>query len=421
MLAQSAAANATPRARYLTPPLTPSTSATSTSATPPAPVTAIGYFAIVRAVRASARLTSTERLVLLTIAGHLDNATATAAVGIPRLAAETAFTTRTIERTVAALVAAGWLTRASAASRWGTNVYQVTPVAEDVRAAGPRRLHGRGTPDTGSGHPRHRIGAPPDTGSPVLLSILNVEPPVCSASATPPAGESTHTIFEVYQVPEKASEAPVVAPATSTAPVVVDVAPAPKKASEAPTSTAATLPDAEVVVDVAPAPKKASEAPPVVALLAAHPELRPIARASVAALLVAEGRPLPVVRRALAELAEATRDAAAVEDPWSAATLARKARAYVRRAYAEPSDTSTSTRPVSPEPPPEPPPQLHAVAANLRAAVAGIGGGWNPRPSSRAPSTRPNVGHLATATANLRGMLAALDVEHEAPVVRRRA
>ena len=193
-------------------------------------------------------------------------------------------------------------------------------------------------------------------------------------------------------MPEKASEAPVVAPATSTAPVVVDVA---------------------------PAPKKASEAPPVVALLAAHPELRPIARASVAALLVAEGRPLPVVRRALAELAEATRDAAAVEDPWSAATLARKARAYVRRAYAEPSDTST--RPTSPEPPPEPPPQLHAVAANLRAAVAGIGGGWNPRPSSRAPSTRPNVGHLASATANLRGMLAALDVEHEAPVVRRRA
>ena len=153
MLAHTAAANATPRARYLTPPLTPSTSATSASASPPAPVTAIGYFAIVRAVRASARLTSTERLVLLTIAGHLDNATATAAVGIPRLAAETAFTTRTIERTVAALVAAGWLTRASAASRWGTNVYQVTPVAEDVRAAGPRRLHGRGTPDTGSGHP----------------------------------------------------------------------------------------------------------------------------------------------------------------------------------------------------------------------------------------------------------------------------
>ena len=198
-------------------------------------------------------------------------------------------------------------------------------------------------------------------------------------------------------MPEKASEAP-----TSPAPVVV----APEKASEAPPVTAATSPAPVVVVDVA-------------ALLAAHPELRPIARASVAALLVAEGRPLPVVRRALAELAEATRDAAAVEDPWSAATLARKARAYVRRAYAEPSDTST--RPTSPEPPPEPPPQLHAVAANLRAAVAGIGGGWNPRPSSRAPSTRPNVGHLATATANLRGMLAALDVEHEAPVVRRRA
>ena len=105
--------------------------------------------------------------------------------------------------------------------------------------------------------------------------------------------------------------------------------------------------------------------------LAEHPELRALARPPVAALVAREGRPLPVVRRALAELAEHARDAAAVGERWSVATLARKARAYVRRAYADPSTRATSTSPPAPEPP-APPPRLASTVGNLRALRAAL-------------------------------------------------
>lgn len=390
MLAQSAAANATPRARYLTPTITPSTRPTS-----PAP-TAIGYFATMRAIRGSARLTSTERLVLLMIAGHTDNATGEACPGIPKLAAECGLTTRTIERTIAALVVSGWLARDSAASRWGTNLYTIRPVPNDVRPTSPRRYgrpFDRVPPDTGSPPSPSRVQVPPDTGSCTLPLPLHDETPVCAAPAPAEqeAPESTHTeVLEVDQEQEAEEQEAAVELHASEG----HETPAPAEQQEAPAEQG------------------------IAAALSSHPELQALARPPVVAILAAERRPLPVVRRALAELAEHARDAAAVGESFSVATLTRKARAYVRLAYAEPSDTST--RPTSPEPPPEPPPQLHAVAANLRAAVASIGGGWNPRPNMRAPS-RPSVGHLASATANLRGMLAALDVEHEGLVARRRA
>lgn len=347
MLAHSAAANASAahvvRPRHLSP-VTP---------TSPAP-TAIGYFATVRAIRSSMRLTSTERLVLLMIAGHTDNATGEACPGVPRLAAECGLTTRTIERTVAALVTAGWLARDSAASRWGTNVYRVTPVPGDVRPTSPRRYgrpFDRVTPDRGSGGPPSPVQATPDTGSGTLPLPLHDETPVYAAPAPAElheAPESTHTeVLEVDQEHEHEAPAPA------------ELAAVELHASE---------------LHEAPAEQG------IAAALSSHPELQALARPPVVAILAAERRPLPVVRRALAELAEHARDAAAVGDPFSVATLARKARAYVRRAYEDGESTPpscTSTRPTSP-PTPEPPcelPRLASTAGHLRGILAALGTG----------------------------------------------
>lgn len=191
----AAAGQASPhvRPRYLTP-------SSSTSTTPtPAPLAAIGFFGVVRAVRSSARLTSTERLVLLTIASHADNRTGEAFPGMPRLAAECGFTVRTIERTVAALDAAGWLARDSAASPWGTNVYRVTPRPDDVRPPSPR--HPRSTPDTRSGTPRSSMHATPDTRSGNLPSEdLPLEIPMCERSAPHPSPTpSTHPEIDRFE------------------------------------------------------------------------------------------------------------------------------------------------------------------------------------------------------------------------------
>ena len=342
MLAHSAAANASPahvRPRHLSP-VTPSTR-------PPSPApTAIGYFATMRAIRSSARLTSTERLVLLMILSHVDNATSEAAVGIPRLAEECHLSQRTIERAVAGLCAAGWLVRDSAASQWGTNIYRIQPRPDDVRPR-PRRYgrpFDRVTPDRMSGDPPAQDRVTPDVGSGILPLPLHGETPVCAAPAPAEqeAPESTHT--EVFEVEQEAEE---LAPAL--APVELHEAPAPAE-QEAPAEQG------------------------IAAALSSHPELQALARPPVVAILAAERRPLPVVRRALAELAEHAAAAAAVGEPFSVATLARKARAYVRRAYE--TGESRPTSPPTPAPaeePPPPAPQLLATVANLRGILAALG------------------------------------------------
>ena len=87
--------------------------------------TFFGFFRILRAVRES-DLTPTERLILLVVASHADNSTGEAWPGIPRIAAESGFTTRTVERALASLAKRGWLRWQTAASKLGTNVYTVT-------------------------------------------------------------------------------------------------------------------------------------------------------------------------------------------------------------------------------------------------------------------------------------------------------
>ena len=421
MLAQSAAAGASPRARYLTP---PTTSTSTTAPSSPPPPTAIGYFAVIRAIRASARLTSTERLVLLMISGHLDNATGASCPGMPKLAAECGLTTRTIERTIAALVVAGWLARESAASRWGTNVYRVTPLPDDVRAAGPRRLRARpfdrGAPDTRSAPPPSRVQATPDTRSGTLHPSFYIKDPVCSAPPVPPDRESTHSGFEVDQerherrpsspVVELEHEALVAPGGAVPLPVAPPVPPVPveleHEALVAPGGAAGTAP-----LPVVPPVPVELEHEALVAALAAHPELRALARPPVAALLAAEGRPLPVVHRALAELAEHARAAAAVGEPWSAALLARKAPTYVRRAWSTPDDTRP-TAPSSPPEPPPPPPRLAETAAELRSVMSTIGTGPAMRSTAprRPPSSQPTGSalHLGAAVGHLRGVLGAL-------------
>ena len=325
------------------------------TASPVHTLASIHYFAPLRAIRGSARLTSTQRLVLLVILSHVDNTTGEAAVGIPRLAEECDLTTRTIERTVAALVAAGWLARESAASWWGTNVYRVTPRPDDARPPrsprSPRfgRPFDRVTPDRGPGDPPSRVQAPPDAGSGTLLPVLH-NPAVCSFPAP-----STHT-----EVQEHDQEHELHEHEADLATVVPPVPPVP----------ATVVPPVPATVHEHDQEHELHEA------LAVHSELRALARRPVVALLAAERRPLPVVRRALAELAEHARLAVAAGEPFSAATLARKARAYVRCAYAtagEPSScTSTTSRPAAEEPPPAAP-CLASTVANLRGVLAALG------------------------------------------------
>jgi hypothetical protein len=115
----------------------------------------------------------------------------------------------------------------------------------------------------------------------------------------------------------------------------------------------------------------------VLAELAAHPELRPIARPIVAAELVREKRPHAVVRRALAELAAAARIAAAVGDPWSRATIARRARSFVRCAWNDPHEAALarpSTPPVAPVEPVVESPRLASIAVDLRGVLAALDG-----------------------------------------------
>lgn len=321
-----------------------------TSASPVRHLSAIGsaagFFSTVRAIREAARLTSTQRLVLFLIASHADNATGEASVGMPRLAAESGLTTRTIERTIAALVGAGWLTRASAASQWGTNLYRVTPRSDDARPSPRRAQYGRPfapapAPDTRSGGPPSREQKTPDTRS----GILRSQTPLRAAAAEPVAAETL-----------AAGE-----PAEHTQEILEVRAPAePVAEHEAP--VAETL-----------------------AALAAHPELAPIARRPVAALVAAEKRPSHIVRRALGELAAAVAIAGAAGERWSAATLARKARAYVRLAWDEPnaspikafqvaaiSKIGQCSHPVAEPEPVAEPGRLSAAAGNLRALLANL-------------------------------------------------
>jgi len=127
------------------------------------------HFEVVRAIRGSKMLTQTEKHLLHVIESYADNATGEACPGTQRLAADMAVTPRTVERLVRRGRGVHWLACESGASKYGTNIYRVTPVAGDVRPE-------RATPDIGSGveerTTRHTIGPTPDTGSDKLPSDL---------------------------------------------------------------------------------------------------------------------------------------------------------------------------------------------------------------------------------------------------------
>jgi hypothetical protein len=254
------------------------------------------------------------------------------------------------------LCAAGWLVRDSAASQWGTNIYRIQPRPDDVRPRPRRprpRRYGRPfdrvTPDRMSGDPPAQDRVTPDVGSGILPLPLHGETPVCAAPAPAEqeAPESTHT--EVFEVEQEAEE---LAPAL--APVELHEAPAPAE-QEAPAEQG------------------------IAAALSSHPELQALARPPVVAILAAERRPLPVVRRALSELADDVAAAAAAGKPWSAPTMARKARKYVRLAWDEPSTrpTSAPTPPPAPAPvvedPPPAPGRLDSTVGHLRGLLAALG------------------------------------------------
>lgn len=154
--------------------------------------------------------------------------------------------------------------------------------------------------------------------------------------------------------------------------------------------TARDTVDVQELVHVEPVREEPTEQEQIEAALSAHPELASIARPAVAVLLAGEKRPLPVVRRALAELAAVVRDGAAVGQRVSPAALTTRARAFVRCAFADPTGTSTPSpattstpRPSSPETPEPPPmpPRLAESRQYLRGMLAAIGSTRPSRPS----------------------------------------
>jgi hypothetical protein len=200
-----------------------------------------------------------------------------------------------------------------------------------------------------------------------------------------PSWPSTHTGFDVDQEQDIAAGAvdPMVPPVPPDQNVMVDVQKPVEPVSSADGAAGAAVAGNDVQEPV-------DEQEQIEAALAEHAELHPIARPAVAVLLAGERRPLPVVHRAIGELAEAVRSAAAVGERWTPATLTRKARAFVRLAYDDPT-SSTSTRSTTswpPSPPPRPPstPRPTPLAPaetvqNIRSLLAAIGSTRPTRPS----------------------------------------
>lgn len=279
---------------------------------------AFGFFRVLRAVRES-KLTPTERLVLLVVASHADNTTGEAWPGIARIATETGFTTRTVERTIVSLAKAGWLSWRSAASKWSTNVYVVSPLVT-ARAA-------TGTPDTGSGEPPIADRPTPDTRSGNLRSSIHPTP-----ECTEPSSAKTEQ------------------PAARV-----------EKASNGHTHDS---------LDV-----RAKMAAALLAELGRHETLRPIATSKMAVRLAdvtrSEGRTELAAKKALSDLAEHAGDAAAAGAPWSAAVLACRARSYVRHAR----ESGPTTRPAtSPQRPPRGPQEPSAPLPPLSVGLSGLRG-----------------------------------------------
>lgn len=297
-----------------------------------AAVVPLGFFGVTKAIRASRTLTSTERHVLHLIALCIDHSTGTAAVGVPRLAEDSDYTERTIERTIAVLLApragfepSAWLWKAPGLSEWGTNLYRITPIAGDVR---PPRKRGKGTPTHGRGtsdHPRHSVG-----GSGVTPDPGSVAPPI--EDRDPPRSSIGHSL-------------------SSSAGSSAD-----HERESAPPLDLVTGEEAEIV-----------------RLLHAHPELRRIARAEVARSIAEEGRSMAVVTTALDELARDARTAAAVGDPIGAATLAKKARTYVQSGREKGGSEGATSAAEKENLEPVEPARLKEDAAKLRALMQAVG------------------------------------------------
>lgn len=206
------------------------TTTTTTSTTTPA----IGFFAVLRAVKAST-LTATERLVVVTLASYADR-DGVAWPGVARLARETGYQPRTVERTIVSLRAKGWLVWASAASPASTNLYTLTPPPPAERP----------TPDRGSVHPRHRDGRTPDRGSADLLRAIHprTAESVRPADPTPPTSttSTTSTGPTLSQVDDRPGEA--------------------AKGAEAPTTTRSTPPTSTTSTTLARVDDEHADTPP---------------------------------------------------------------------------------------------------------------------------------------------------------------
>lgn len=263
-----------------------------------------GFFRILRAVRES-DLTPTERLVLLVVAAHADNSTGEAWPGIPRIAAESGFTTRTVERALAALAKRGWLRWQTAASKLGTNVYTVTPLL-------PSGRDGRLAPQASAPH----VGGDTSRGSPTPLAP--------QASAPPPDTRSgDHPIPDRSPPDTRSGNLPISIHSTAES----------ERPTPTDTSIAMSTHSSSTIDQPGDQPGEALARVLLEALTAA-PVLRSIATPSMARRLADEarscGRSVVAAKRALHELGEHAGDAVAAGAPLPPAVLAGRARSYVR-------------------------------------------------------------------------------------------
>lgn len=309
-----------------------------------------GFFRILRAVRES-DLTPTERLVLLVVASHADNTTGEAWPGIPRIAVESGFTTRTVERALASLAKRGWLRWQTAASKLGTNVYTVTPLlpagsqARTATNPGDRVVHLREGRD-----PSQRCAAP-------------LAP---QASAADPDARSGDRPIPDRSNPDRGSgNLPISIHSTES-----EQTPTPADTTSTHSSSSTIDRSGEGLARV------------LLEVLSAQPVLRSIATPSMARRLADEarscGRSEVAAKRALHELGEHAGDALAAGAPLPPAVLAGRARSYVRH-----------VREHGPAVP-----QNRPVAARRRPVVCPV---VPEAPEARLTALRSVLGALATA------------------------
>lgn len=322
-------------------------------------------------IRAS-RLSPTQRLVLRTLLDF----PRPRCPSVTTLADGAGLHPRTVERSLHELVRLGWLVRAGV-SPYGTSIYELADEGPgsafrptDPTSHGSTSIRAPGvegpTPENSAGNDVVNSDEPPESCSrPRPGSRLGAEEEAPTSSTRPISTPSTWAASSASSCPTEPPRRPA-PPAHDPAPPG-RVPPDPIRKTDRERAPSTLNPEGRAVLD----------------LLAATPELRDLATPELAARwggMVTRARPLAFVLQGLRELADAAGDSAAAGRPWSPASIAGRARTWIRAVRPERAEQPprTTYRRIDLGPAP-PPPDLRALAKGW-ARVAEASRPWKGAP-----------------------------------------